>query len=124
MKKILSIFVLVLCSVVAMAQSANMMSMARAELSKRGLSESEVRERLLANGIDADKLAQLQEIQREACYYWNLPAADNSEGAHNQKLYTACLDKLEELLNQGDEILGVTSSAADFEAWNAAQAQA
>ena len=76
------------------------------------------------NGIDADKLAKLQEIQREACYYWNLPAADNSEGAHNQKLYTACLDKLEELLNQGDEILGVTSSAADFEAWNAAQAQA
>ncbi len=76
------------------------------------------------NGIDADKLAQLQEIQREACYYWNLPAADNSEGAHNQKLYTMCLDKLEELLNQGDEILGVTSSAADFEAWNAAQAQA
>ena len=77
-----------------------------------------------ANGIDADKLAQLQEIQREACYYWNLPAADNSEGAHNQKLYTMCLDKLEELLNQGDELLGVTSSAADFEAWNAEQAKA
>lgn len=76
-----------------------------------------------SNSIDADKLAQLQEIQREACYYWNLPAADNSEGAHNQKLYTKCLDKLEELLNQGDELLGVTSSAADFEAWNAEQAE-
>ena len=35
-----------------------------------------------------------------------------------------CLDKLEELLNQGDELLGVTSSAADFEAWNAEQAKA
>lgn len=76
------------------------------------------------NGIDADKLAQLQDIQREACYYWNLPAADNSEGAHNQKLYKHCLDRLEELLDQGDEILGVESSAANFEAWNAEQAKA
>ena len=76
------------------------------------------------NGIDADKLAKLQEIQREACYYWNLPAADNSEGAHNQKLYTACLDKLEALLDEGDELLGVTSTAENFEAWNAEQAKA
>lgn len=76
------------------------------------------------NGIDADTLAQLQKIQRDACYYWNLPAADNSEGAHNRALYAHCLDILEDLLNQGDEILGVESSAANFEAWNAAQAAA
>ena len=74
------------------------------------------------NGIDGETLAKLQEIQREACYYWNLPAADNSEGAHNQKLYKACLDKLESLLDEGDKILGVESTAANFEAWNAAQA--
>ena len=76
------------------------------------------------NGIDADKLEKLQTIQRQACYYWNLPAADNSEGAHNTKLYNRCLDKLEELLNEGDELLGMESSAANFEAWNAEQAKA
>ena len=33
-----------------------MMSMARAELNKRGLTESEVRTRLLENGIDVDNI--------------------------------------------------------------------
>lgn len=43
-------------SIAAAAQNANMMSMARAELSKRGLEESEVRTRLLENGIDVDNI--------------------------------------------------------------------
>ena len=57
MKKILSVLLCVLLSVAALAQSANMMSMARAELSKRGLNETEVRARLLENGIDVDSIS-------------------------------------------------------------------
>ena len=43
-------------SVTVFAQSANMLSMARAELSKRGLEENEVRERLMEEGIDVDAI--------------------------------------------------------------------
>ena len=39
-----------------MAQSPSMMSMAQAELQKRGLNETEVRARLLENGIDVDNI--------------------------------------------------------------------
>ena len=45
-----------LMAVTVFAQSANMLSMARAELSKRGLDETEVRARLLEEGIDVDSI--------------------------------------------------------------------
>ncbi len=77
------------------------------------------------NGIDADKLAKLQDIQRKVTYYWNLPAADNSEGAHNQVLFNRMIDEGNKLLDEGDEIIvaagGKASSAAQFEEWYAAQ---
>ena len=57
MKKIVSVLLCALLSIAALAQSANMMSMARAELAKRGLNETEVRARLLENGIDVDAIA-------------------------------------------------------------------
>ena len=41
---------------VLMAQPANIMAMAQAELQKRGLNETEVRARLLENGIDVDNI--------------------------------------------------------------------
>ncbi len=56
MKKILA-FVAVLLPVMVFAQSASMMAMAQAELQKRGLNETEVRARLLANGIDVDNIS-------------------------------------------------------------------
>ena len=56
MKKIVSVLLCILLSIVALAQSANMMSLARAELAKRGLTESEVRARLLQEGIDVDAI--------------------------------------------------------------------
>ncbi len=56
MKKFALIFLSALLSVTALAQSANMLSMARAELDKRGLTEAEVRTRLLENGIDVDSI--------------------------------------------------------------------
>ncbi|MBO4634837.1 MAG: SLBB domain-containing protein [Bacteroidales bacterium] len=56
MKKFFMAFVAVLMSLTLFAQSANMLQMARAELDKRGLNEQEVRERLMANGINVDTI--------------------------------------------------------------------
>ena len=56
MKKIVLAFLCMVLSLTALAQTANMMSMARAELQKRGLNEAEVRTRLLENGIDVDSI--------------------------------------------------------------------
>lgn len=67
--------------------------------------------------LENDKVARLRTIQREAIFYWNSVFAENSEGAHNPKLYTETLDRAEKLLNEGDKILGKTSSATNFEAW-------
>lgn len=54
MKKFFTVLALSLLSVVAIAQSATMLSMARAELEKRGLTETEVRARLMQEGINVD----------------------------------------------------------------------
>ena len=56
MKKILTAIACILLSLTALAQSANMLSLARAELAKRGLEENEVRSRLLEEGIDVDTI--------------------------------------------------------------------
>ena len=64
-----------------------------------------------SNGIDADTLARLQQIQRESCYYWNLAAAENSEGAHNPTYYRHTLDLGNQILDEGDALLGMSSVA-------------
>ena len=56
MKKLILASLAVLMSVTLFAQSANMLSLAHAELDKRGLTESEVRSRLLIEGIDVDAI--------------------------------------------------------------------
>ena len=56
MKKILTAILCFSISISALAQSANMLAMARAELAKRGLQESEVRARLMEEGIDVDNI--------------------------------------------------------------------
>ena len=56
MKRILTAIACILLSLTALAQSANMLSMARSELSKRGLEEGEVRARLMEEGIDVDSI--------------------------------------------------------------------
>ena len=55
MKKMIALLLVVL-PITAFAQSASMISMARSELDKRGLNETEVRARLLENGIDVDNI--------------------------------------------------------------------
>ena len=57
MKKILMTLLCTLLATAAFAQSAAMLSMARGELEKRGLTETEVRARLLENGIDVDAIS-------------------------------------------------------------------
>ena len=57
MKKIVATILCMLLVTVAFAQSAAILSMARGELEKRGLSEAEVRTRLLENGIDVDAIS-------------------------------------------------------------------
>lgn len=64
-----------------------------------------------SNGIDAAKLARLQQIQRESCYYWNLVAAENSEGAHNPDYYWHTINLGNEILDEGDQLLGMSSAA-------------
>ncbi|MBR0109411.1 MAG: SLBB domain-containing protein [Bacteroidales bacterium] len=56
MKKFLTAVMCMLISLSALAQSANMLAMARSELAKRGLEESEVRARLMEEGIDVDNI--------------------------------------------------------------------
>ena len=51
MKRFLLSSLMILVSVLAVAQSASMLSMARSELDKRGLTEAEVRARLMQDGI-------------------------------------------------------------------------
>ena len=55
MKKVLAVLFAML-PMVAFAQSATMMAMAQAELQKRGLNETEVRTRLMEEGIDVDNI--------------------------------------------------------------------
>ena len=63
----------------------------------------------LASGLTEDQVTRLQEIQRYACYYWNFAAAENSEGAHNPDMFNDLLEKGNALLDEADEILGVSS---------------
>ena len=56
MKRFLLSSLMILVSVLAVAQSASMLSMAREELDKRGLTEAEVRTRLMAEGINPDTI--------------------------------------------------------------------
>ena len=63
------------------------------------------------NGIDSATLERLQWLQRASCYYWNLAAAENSEGAHNPAYYRYCLDKGTEMLDEADALLGMSSAA-------------
>ena len=57
MKRILiALLVSLVLPVAVLAQNATMISMAQAELNKRGLNETEVRARLMENGIDVDNI--------------------------------------------------------------------
>lgn len=101
MKKVLAVLFAML-PLVAFAQSASMMAMAQAELQKRGLNETEVRTRLLEEGIDVDNIspteyanyqdrvmAILNKMQAEKAAADTNPAAAATGGAET---VTAAID--------------------------------
>lgn len=55
--------------------------------------------------LDAETLAEAQNIHRQAQFYWDFVMVENSEGAHNPALALENLDKCEALLDQGFELL-------------------
>ncbi|MDY2626135.1 MAG: ammonia-forming cytochrome c nitrite reductase subunit c552 [Coriobacteriales bacterium] len=64
---------------------------------------------IAAGTLTDEQVSRLQYIQRASCYYWNFVAAENSEGAHNPTLSNNTLDSADALLDEGDQILGVSS---------------
>lgn len=46
------------------------------------------------------ELEALRALNREAQFYWDFVFVENSEGAHNSRLSTACLDRSEELTDK------------------------
>ena len=55
--------------------------------------------------VDEEKLEAVRKIYREAQWYFDFCYVGNSEGAHNTELATYCLDKSEELINEGMKLL-------------------
>ncbi len=84
MKKILACIAFLLPMVVY-SQSASMISMARNELQKRGLEETEVRARLLENGIDVDNIppTEYQNYQGRVTAIINQMQAEKAQAASN-----------------------------------------
>ena len=66
MKKILTTLLMSFMLTAAFAQNATIMSLAQAELAKRGLNETEVRARLVQNGIDVDNLKPSDYVSYQA----------------------------------------------------------
>jgi nitrite reductase (cytochrome c-552) len=58
-----------------------------------------------AGNLEEDKKAELQDIQREAQFYWDYVFVENSEGFHNQKKALEYLDHSEELIKKGQDII-------------------
>jgi nitrite reductase (cytochrome c-552) len=67
---------------------------------------------IAAGTLTDEQIERLQWIQRASCYYWNLAAAENSEGAHNPRYYDHTLDMGNKVLDEGDAILGESSKVA------------
>ena len=82
MKKLLAVL-LVILPAMAFAQNAAMMAMAQAELQKRGLNETEVRTRLLENGIDVDNIpvSEYQNYQARVITILNQMQAEKAQAA-------------------------------------------
>ncbi|MBO4359457.1 MAG: ammonia-forming cytochrome c nitrite reductase subunit c552 [Eubacteriaceae bacterium] len=55
--------------------------------------------------MSEEKLEAVRKIYREAQWYFDFCYVENSEGAHNTELATYCLDKSEELINEGMKLL-------------------
>lgn len=59
----------------------------------------------VAAGATDEELQQVRALNREAQFYWDFVFVENSEGVHNSKLSTACLDKAEQLTQQALDLV-------------------
>lgn len=57
------------------------------------------------NKADEGTIAQLQDIHREAQFYWDYVFVENSEGFHNQQKSLDYLNHSEELVQKGNKII-------------------
>jgi formate-dependent nitrite reductase cytochrome c552 subunit len=53
-----------------------------------------------AYGSSEDELNAIRELNRKGQFYWDFVFVENSEGAHNSRLTTECLDKAEGFINE------------------------
>lgn len=60
------------------------------------------------DSLDADTLAEAQQVHRHAQFYWDYVMVENSEGAHNPGLAQDNLDKCEDVLKTGYALLKMT----------------
>lgn len=58
-----------------------------------------------SGNLDQKTKEDLQDIQREAQFYWDYVFVENSEGFHNQKKALKYLDHSEELIQKGNDII-------------------
>ncbi|MDO4650478.1 MAG: ammonia-forming cytochrome c nitrite reductase subunit c552 [Eubacteriales bacterium] len=56
-------------------------------------------------GMTEEEVDEVRKIYRDAQWYWDFCYVENSEGAHNSTMSRRCLDKSEELIDQGMELL-------------------
>ena len=101
MKKLfLTIMLFAFLPIAAMAQSPNMMSMARAELQKRGLDETEVRARLFQEGIDVDNIppTEYANYQSRITSILNQMQAEKASAANT----ASATDNASESANEGN----------------------
>ena len=126
MKKLfLMILFFAVLPITMLAQTPDMMAMARAELQKRGLEETEVRARLLENGIDVDNIPpteyknyqdrvidilnkmQAEKAANKAAQTAATPAASANEAPAASNATTSVLT------SEGTEIIAEAAAAAE-----------
>ena len=130
MKRFVTVLVCFLLSLTALAQSANMLAMARAELAKRGLEEGEVRSRLMEEGIDVDAIppSEYQAYQSRVMDIINKMQAEKASARANTTAAApaasaAAVEAASESAATAAAATGTTVEAAEIIAAAASQAE-
>ena len=118
MKRFLMVFLTALVPVMVLAQTASFLSLARAELDKRGLTEAEVRARLLADGIDVDSIppTEYANYQARVINILNQMQTEKAGGNQADSTGTATDPNLEVAPTSSSEIVQTTVGEAAAEA--------
>ena len=55
---------------------------------------------MAAGTYTEEELDAIRQLNRKGQFYWDFVFVENSEGAHNSRLTTECLDKAEALIDE------------------------